>query len=131
MSSRYDDYDRHICLIPIPSLSRLKRDVGIYISGGMFALGWWFFIDSVVYSSHLRRNGDDDSVPFVSFEDWLCGIFSTLGMIIVNLIDKSRLTSEYMGSGTATRGARLCLFVGFAAMAGGLAGSCVSISIIT
>lgn len=50
-------------------------------------------------------------------------------MIIVNLIDKQRLMSDdwdgsWSSGGVAWR-ARLFLFVGFALMAGGLAGSIV------
>jgi len=75
-----------------------------------------------VYSNYLRN--DDESVPFVNFEDWLCGIFSTLGMIIINSINKSNLTANsYTYAGSETFRARLFLFVGFAALAGGLAGS--------
>ncbi|CAG8492466.1 6122_t:CDS:2 [Funneliformis mosseae] len=141
MSRGYDNYNRHICLIPIPDLSRLKRDVGIYISGGMFALGWWFFIDSVVYSNYLRRNGDDDTVPFHVRNDNVSSIVedneselkkATAPLKIIYPFPYCNSRSfgvpsmhiNYMGSGSATRGARLCLFVGFAAMAGGLAGSC-------
>lgn len=46
-------------------------------------------------------------------------------MITINLIDKSRLSGDdfsYSGSGAAWK-ARLFLFVGFALLAGGLAGS--------
>ncbi|RIA83328.1 hypothetical protein C1645_834017 [Glomus cerebriforme] len=84
MQQLYDDESRQrVCLIPIPTLSLLKekkREAGVYISGGLFAIGWWFFIDAVVYSNHLRN--EDDTVPVMSFEDWTCGILSTLGMIM-------------------------------------------------
>ncbi len=46
-------------------------------------------------------------------------------MIIINSIDKSRLSGDnfsYSGDGVAWK-ARVVLFMGFAAMAGGLAGS--------
>lgn len=46
----------------------------------------------------------------------------------INLIDKSRLQGEafsYAGSGLVWK-ARLFLFLGFALIAGGFAGSCVS-----
>ncbi|RUS28166.1 hypothetical protein BC938DRAFT_482221 [Jimgerdemannia flammicorona] len=52
-------------------------------------------------------------------------------MIVINLIDKSRLQggdSFYAGDGVAWK-ARLYLFVGFALMAGGLAGSVVSMHV--
>lgn len=56
------------------------------------------------------------------------GLCSTFGMIIVNLIDKQRLLSDYDDSPSSFGGsvawkARLFLFLGFALMAGGLAGS--------
>lgn len=51
-------------------------------------------------------------------------------MIIVNLIDKQRLLSEggggFSSSDSVAWKARLFLFLGFALMAGGLAGSIVS-----
>jgi len=49
-------------------------------------------------------------------------------MLVINSIDKSRLGADsfsYSGNGVAWK-ARLVLFMGFALMAGGLAGSVVS-----
>ena len=60
----------------------------------------------------------------MNFVDWIPGIFSALGMIIINSIDKSRLGADsfsYSGDGVAWK-ARVVLFMGFAALAGGLAG---------
>ncbi|KAG9303198.1 hypothetical protein G9A89_000733 [Geosiphon pyriformis] len=122
MSTSWDNYDNRVCQFPLPHLrlGEKKRDVGIYLSGGLFALGWWFFIDAVAYSSTIEGKEVD-----ITFADWISGITSTLGMIIVNSIDKSRLTADdftHSGSGVAWK-ARLFLFIGFAMMAGGLAGS--------
>jgi hypothetical protein len=47
-------------------------------------------------------------------------------MIIINLIDKDRIKGDDYGSADAVWRARLFLFIGFALMAGGLAGSVVS-----
>lgn len=50
-------------------------------------------------------------------------------MLVINSIDKARLgadTFSYSGNGVAWK-ARLVLFLGFALMAGGLAGSVVSL----
>jgi len=62
--------------------------------------------------------------------DWIPGIFSALGMIVINSIDKTRLSGDgfsYSGDGVAWK-ARVVLFMGFAAMAGGLAGGvCVMV----
>ena len=66
-------------------------------------------------------NGSDVHVNFV---DWLPFIFSTLGMIIINSVEKARLSADsysYSGNGVAWQ-ARVVLFLGFAALAGGMAG---------
>lgn len=103
-----------------------------------FAAGWWMFLDATMLSKHAipitDPNSPYDPVPVhVTFADWTPGICSTIGMIIVNLIDKQRLMnddndggwSDGFAGGAAWR-ARLFLFMGFALMAGGLAGSVVS-----
>ncbi|KAJ7888448.1 hypothetical protein B0H13DRAFT_2042306 [Mycena leptocephala] len=55
--------------------------------------------------------------PVMLHLDWIPGICSLLGFQIINLIDKDRIRGE------DGHGARLSLFIGFALMAGGLAGS--------
>ena len=77
-------------------------------------------LDSAVWSKS-SRNG---STTHISFTDWLPLIFSTLGMLIINSVEKQRLSSDswsYSGSGVAWK-ARVVLFLGFAALAGGMAG---------
>ncbi|GAA5871401.1 hypothetical protein JCM5296_006137 [Sporobolomyces johnsonii] len=125
---------RRVCLIRLPNiaLGPRKREFLVYFAGALFAFGWWAFLDASISSKHALPINDPDSpydpVPVhVTFADWTPGLCATLGMIIVNLIDKQRLTSDdwdgsWSGGGVAWR-ARLFLFVGFALMAGGLAGS--------
>jgi hypothetical protein len=76
--------------------------------------------------------GDEDTaVPVhVTFLDWLPGICSFIGFLIINLIDKDRIRGDdvYGGDSRAVWRARLFLFIGFALMAGGLAGSVVRIN---
>ncbi|KAF1827263.1 UPF0220-domain-containing protein [Dissoconium aciculare CBS 342.82] len=97
------------------------RSAGIYFSGALFCVALFSLIDASVYSnSHL--NGSDLHLNFV---DWIPGIFSFLGLIIINSIDKTRLTGDsfsYSGGDNMAWKARVVLFMGFAAMAGGLAG---------
>lgn len=60
----------------------------------------------------------------VTFVDWLPFIFSSLGMLIINSVEKARLSADsfsYSGSGVAWK-ARVVLFLGFASLAGGMAG---------
>ncbi|KAK3995061.1 hypothetical protein QBC44DRAFT_378878 [Cladorrhinum sp. PSN332] len=95
------------------------RNAGVYAAGGLFSLGFYILLDSAVWSAH--KNASDVHVTFV---DWLPFIFSTLGMLIINSVEKTRLSADsfsYSGSGVAWK-ARVVLFLGFAALAGGMAG---------
>jgi hypothetical protein len=88
-----------------------------------FAAGFFFLID-VASFSHSSLNGSDVHIKFV---DWIPGICSALGMLVINSIEKSRLQADsfsYSGGGVAWK-ARFVLFLGFALLAGGLAGSVV------
>ncbi|EMR10443.1 hypothetical protein PNEG_01157 [Pneumocystis murina B123] len=96
------------------------RDTGTYLSGMTFSLGWWFFIDSVLYSNIVNTEK-----IHISLVDWIPCILSTVGMLMINSIDKDRLISN---SFTYTRynvvwKARLLLFLGFSLLASGVAGS--------
>ncbi|KAI9718926.1 MAG: hypothetical protein M1812_003810 [Candelaria pacifica] len=97
------------------------RTAGVYLSGALFSLGFFFFVDASTFS-HSAKNGSEVHIKFV---DWIPGICSSLGMLVINSIEKTRLSADsfsYSGSGVAWK-ARLVLFLGFALMAGGLAGS--------
>lgn len=93
-----------------------------------FSLGFYFFVDASTYS-HSAKNGSDVHINFV---DWVPGICSALGMLVINSIEKTQLSGDSFysssSSGVAWK-ARLVLFLGFALMAGGLAGSVVRSSI--
>lgn len=84
-------------------------------------------LDSALYSSH--RNG---STVHVKFADWIPFILSSFGMLVINTVEKSRLTSDAFSFGTSGSGggagewqAKVVLFLGFALLAGGLSGSIV------
>jgi len=96
------------------------RTAGVYLAGALFSLGFFVFVDAATYS-HSSLNG---SLEHITFVDWIPIICSTLGMLVINSIEKTRLSADsfsYSGSGVAWK-ARLVLFLGFALMAGGLAG---------
>lgn len=85
-----------------------------------FSLAFYVMLDSAVWSKSAK-NGSNVHVKFV---DWLPLIFSSLGMLIINSVEKQRLSADsfsYSGSGVAWK-ARVVLFLGFAALAGGMAG---------
>ncbi|KAL9610312.1 MAG: hypothetical protein Q9167_004974 [Letrouitia subvulpina] len=97
------------------------RTAGVYLAGALFSLGFFFFVDASTLS-HSHLYGGDVHIKFV---DWIPGICSALGMLVINSIEKTRLSADsysYSGTGVAWK-ARLVLFLGFALMAGGLAGS--------
>lgn len=80
-------------------------------------------IDAASFSKSAR-NGSDIHVRFV---DWIPGICSVLGMMVINSIDKSRLSGDSydFGGDSLAWKTRFILFLGFALLAGGLAGSVV------
>jgi len=85
-----------------------------------FSAAFYVLLDSAVWS----KSGHNASTVHVTFVDWLPFIFSTLGMLIINSVEKARLSSDsfsYSGSSVAWK-ARVVLFLGFAALAGGMAG---------
>ncbi|KAJ4302238.1 Vacuolar protein sorting-associated protein 68 [Collariella sp. IMI 366227] len=96
------------------------RNSGVYAAGGFFSLAFYTLLDSAVWS----KSALNGSALHVTFVDWLPFIFSTLGMLIINSVEKARLSADsfsYSGSGVAWK-ARVVLFLGFAALAGGMAG---------
>ncbi|KAL5531170.1 hypothetical protein ACEPAG_4046 [Sanghuangporus baumii] len=132
MSLPRSNYDpRRVCINPFPNLNlhigKYRRTIGVYVAGGLFAFAHWLFLDAAVLSSHYRPPAGTpyDTAPVhVTFVDWVPGILSVLGFLIVNMIDKDRIKGEeaYADARAVWR-ARLILFIGFALMAGGLAGS--------
>lgn len=103
--------------------SQKLRMVGVYLLGGLYAIGFWSIIDASLYSKTV--NASDVHVTFV---DWIPFICSTLGMVIVNSIEKSNLfhdnSNSFLGGINSNAwAARVILFFGFALLAGGLAGS--------
>ncbi|RKF62131.1 Vacuolar protein sorting-associated protein 68 [Erysiphe neolycopersici] len=100
--------------------SATTRSLGVYGAGAMFSLAFYLILDVAVWS-HSHKNG---SIIHVNFTDWVPFIFSSLGMLIINSIEKTRLSANsfsYSGSGVAWK-ARVVLFLGFASLAGGMAG---------
>ncbi|OBT73816.1 hypothetical protein VF21_06690 [Pseudogymnoascus sp. 05NY08] len=101
--------------------SSMVRSAGVYAAGGLFSLAFYILVDAAVYSKSPLNGSLHTHITFI---DWLPFIFSTLGMLIINSIEKSRLSADsfsYSGSGVAWK-ARVVLFLGFAFLAGGMAG---------
>ncbi|KAM9878769.1 Vacuolar protein sorting-associated protein 68 [Verticillium dahliae] len=106
-------------LPPLPILMSLRLAELTRTPLRQFSLAFYVMLDSAVWSKTL--NGSDTHVTFV---DWLPLLFSSLGMLIINSVEKTRLSADsfsYSGNGVAWK-ARVVLFLGFAALAGGMAG---------
>ncbi|KAJ6579507.1 hypothetical protein DFH09DRAFT_1146815 [Mycena vulgaris] len=123
-------YDpRRVCLNPFPDIDfgKHRRTVGVYSAGALFTLANWLFLDACILSAHAKAPWGQPDTPLpvhVTFVDWIPGICSLLGFLVINLIDKDRIRGEDgLGDSRAVWRARLFLFLGFALMAGGLAGS--------
>lgn len=89
-------------------------------TSSQFSLAFYILLDAAVWS----KSALNASNVHVTFVDWLPLIFSSLGMLIINSVEKQRLSADsfsYSGSGVAWK-ARVVLFLGFAALAGGMAG---------
>ena len=106
--------------LPSFSIGAHGRSIGIYLAGILFACGFWFFLDAAIYSK-VANNG----TVHMNFVDWIPAICSALGLLIVNSIDKAKLTSDDYGESSIAWKAKLILFIGFALLAGGLAGGVV------
>jgi len=121
----YDPRRVFLCSFPDMPFVKYRRAIGIYLSGALFALAFAVFFDAALLSANAKPTPDApyDTVPVhVTFLDWVPGIFATFGLLIVNIINKDMLQDGY-GDSRAVWRARLFLFIGFACMAGGLAGS--------
>ncbi|KAG1793033.1 UPF0220-domain-containing protein [Suillus variegatus] len=114
MSLPCSDYDPHMVLI------------GIYLAGALFTLANSTFLNAAILSAHARPPYEDYQIPppvHVLFIDWVPGICSLPGMLIINLINKDKIRGDDCGDSNTVWRARLFLFIGFAFMAGGLVGS--------
>ncbi|KAI5295318.1 hypothetical protein KEM52_001739 [Ascosphaera acerosa] len=103
--------------------SNHRADAALLCSPTQFSMGLFFMVDAAAMS-RSAYNGSDVHVRFV---DWIPAICSALGMLVINSIEKSLLSADsfsYSGGGVAWK-ARFVLFLGFALLAGGLAGSVV------
>ena len=83
--------------------SEKRNKVASVVAGGLFFSGWWFALDA-----SISHHGDTLDVFH------LCGVFSTLSMIMVNSVSNSVIRGESFTEGVlGVGGARIWFFVGF------------------
>ncbi|DAZ92481.1 TPA: hypothetical protein N0F65_012711 [Lagenidium giganteum] len=81
---------------------------GSYVSGLLFGVGWWIFIDGAAYAAH-----HNSQIPF-NFIKYLPGILTTLAFVMLNSLDWGMLSADSMtyhgGSDVACRARTFVLF---------------------
>ncbi|EGC40196.1 hypothetical protein DICPUDRAFT_52137 [Dictyostelium purpureum] len=84
------------------------------LAGILFGVAWFFWIDGHVYENTYNRRHPDAEGPRIQWVFYLPGIFSTVGMVMANIVDLSALSNgSFLEDGGATK-VRIWLFVSFA-----------------
>ncbi|KAJ7920900.1 hypothetical protein B0H13DRAFT_1604997, partial [Mycena leptocephala] len=128
------NYDpRHVCFNPFPDID-IGNTGGIYLAGSLicliFAPAALLFLDACILLAHANALWGHTISPLActSPSRRLPGLYSLLDFLIINLINnKDRVCGDKtaFGDAPAMWHARLFLFIEFALMAGGMAGSVI------
>jgi len=85
----------------------LAETILCYGAGILFGIGWWIWIDATVYHAHFNTQIQ------VIWWEYVAGIISTIGLIMVNLVSWNDLdTNNIFGDKVSTR-AKIFLFAAF------------------
>jgi hypothetical protein len=102
-----------ICMLALEQVLQLFANmsrtlIAAGVAGALFSSAWWIFIDA--FASAQKNN---DPQPFL-FLFLLPGLFATLGLMLINLVDWSKLSEGQSGfSGEDLTGRSRCfLFTG-------------------
>jgi len=95
-----------------------------YLSGALFSLGWWLWIDATVYANcDCPDNHTPDNVKVLGTH-YIPGIVSTIALIMINIVSWNDLNGDFMfGDGVSTK-AKVWLFVSFIIAFGALIAGC-------
>ncbi|KAF2074068.1 hypothetical protein CYY_004637 [Polysphondylium violaceum] len=93
------------------------------VSGLLFGAAWFLMIDGHVYENHnLAKNPDFG--PSIKWVYYLPGVFSTLGLVMSNIVNLDVLTnSSFFADDDSVIKTRIWLFVSFAINFGCIAGA--------
>ena len=94
-------------------LSERRNAISSILAGSLFAVGWWIAIDvGAVDSGHFNK------------AYWTCGVFGTLGLMMVNAVSNSQLRGDaYVPGALGTAGTRIWMVIGFLCSFGALIGA--------
>ncbi|KAI7896164.1 uncharacterized protein EV154DRAFT_282259 [Mucor mucedo] len=118
MPHLYDEDPRSTILIIPDLIVKPQRSTGVYLAGILFSLGWWIFLDAYIISIK--------SPEPLTLVDWMPGIASSLGLLIINFIGRAYFQGEEHVESVWKM--RTSLLTGFTLITGGFAGSlCVPV----
>lgn len=88
------------------------------VSGLLFSIGWWVFIDAVQYHNKVTAATEDPSIESdeqpIIFGFWMPGICTTLSFFMINSMDFGALNADEMtyhgGAGTALKARAFLIF---------------------
>ena len=91
-----------------------KRNIiSSILAGTLFAVGWWIAIDVAVI------DGGKASKAY-----WACGVFASIGLLMVNAVSNSQLRDDaYVPGVLGIAGARLWMVFGFLCCFGSMIGA--------
>eukprot|EP01059_Diplonema_ambulator_P018217 TRINITY_DN30428_c0_g1_i1.p1 TRINITY_DN30428_c0_g1~~TRINITY_DN30428_c0_g1_i1.p1 ORF type:complete len:152 (+),score=35.63 TRINITY_DN30428_c0_g1_i1:52-507(+) len=81
-------------------------------AGGLFAVGWWWFVDGVLIAKHEGTH--------FGFEMTIPGILVTLGLICVNMLRPEDIRDDGMGDMSDVNKAKTFFFIAWMLIFGGL-----------
>lgn len=94
-------------------ISENRNSLASIISGFLFAVGWWVAIDAGVLDAHKYNNAY-----------WACGVFGSLGLVMVNAVSNSQLRGDaYVPGALGTGGTRVWMVFGFLCTFGAMIGA--------
>ena len=79
-----------------PSVSTLlfaPSQVLSAISGGLFSIAWWLFIDGALTAK--RATADNDSIPF-KFVEYVPGLIAMIAFVMLQFVDPEDMKAESM-----------------------------------
>ena len=84
-------------------LSENRNVLSSIVAGCLFAIGWWIAIDVGAIDSHNYNPAY-----------WSCGVFGTIGLLMVNAVSNSQLRGDaYVPGALGTAGTRIWMVFGF------------------
>ena len=90
-----------------------RNAISSILAGSLFAVGWWIAIDvGATEAGHY------------STAYWTCGVFGTIGLLMVNAVSNSQLRGDaYVPGALGTSGTRVWMVIGFLCSFGAIIGA--------